>query len=98
VNRETKRLLQRQGQIGPDGEPLAAPRQVQPRAPRPNAPRQTPLGYFRDVRAELRKVAWPTRLEVRNYSTVVIITLAILITLIFILDTLFTKTSVYLFK
>ena len=31
--------------------------------------------YFRDVRAEMTRVVWPTRPEVRNSSVVVIVTL-----------------------
>ena len=31
--------------------------------------------YFRDVRAEMKRVVWPTRDEVRNSSVVVIVTL-----------------------
>jgi len=30
--------------------------------------------YFREVRAELRKVAWPNRKEMRNFTTVVLLT------------------------
>ncbi|MEY2424878.1 MAG: preprotein translocase subunit SecE [Actinomycetota bacterium] len=42
--------------------------------------------FVRETRGELRKVAWPTRVEVRNYSVVVLVTLIILISLIFVLD------------
>ncbi len=42
--------------------------------------------FVRETRGELRKVAWPTRTEVRNYSIVVLVTLIILISLIFVLD------------
>jgi preprotein translocase subunit SecE len=102
MNRETKRLLQRQGQIGADGQPLATPRQSSPRsaAAIANRPRKrtTPLGYLREVRTELRKVAWPTRPEVRNYSTVVFVTLAFMLALIFGLDLGFSKFSEFLFK
>jgi preprotein translocase subunit SecE len=31
--------------------------------------------YFRDVRAEMNRVVWPNRAEVRNSSVVVIVTL-----------------------
>jgi len=42
--------------------------------------------YFNDVKAELRRVVWPNRKEVLNSSWVVVITLAIFIVLIFLLD------------
>jgi preprotein translocase subunit SecE len=50
------------------------------------------------VRVELRKVAWPTRAETVNYSTVVLLSLVVLIALIFILDYAFGKASLFLFK
>ncbi len=42
--------------------------------------------YLTDVRAELRRVVWPTRNEVINSSGIVITTLIIFIILIFIYD------------
>jgi preprotein translocase subunit SecE len=100
MNRETRRLLQRQGQVGPDGEPAVArrepPRTLQ-RSPQ-TATRTRPTEFIRDVRAELRRVAWPTRAETINYSTVVLIALAVLMALIFLLDTIFGKVILFLFK
>jgi preprotein translocase subunit SecE len=102
VNRETKRLLQRQGQIGADGQPLATPRQPQSRsaAAMANRPRKrmSPFAYFKEVRTELRKVAWPTRAETRNYSTVVLVTLVFMLALIFALDLGFAQVTEFLFK
>ena len=46
----------------------------------------------------MRKVAWPTRAETANYATVVFVTLAVLMALIFVLDLAFSKTAVFLFK
>jgi preprotein translocase subunit SecE len=42
--------------------------------------------YFRDVRAEMTRVVWPTRPEVLNSSVVVITTLAFFILFITIVD------------
>jgi len=100
MNRETKRRLQRQGQVGEDGTAASAPRrQAAPRpAAKPASQRTSPAQFVREVRGELRKVAWPTRAEVTNYSTVVLITLVFLITLIFVLDYMFAKSSLFLFK
>jgi preprotein translocase subunit SecE len=42
--------------------------------------------YFNDVKAEMRRVVWPNRKEILNSSWVVVITLAIFIVLIFLLD------------
>jgi preprotein translocase subunit SecE len=94
--------MQRQGQIGADGQPLATPRQAAPRSAAgiANRPRKrtNPFGYLREVRTELRKVAWPTRSETRNYSTVVLVTLIFMLALIFGLDLGFSKFSEFLFK
>jgi preprotein translocase subunit SecE len=103
MNRQQRRLLQRQGQMTEDGTP-APPRRVEPteRRARPaaGAPRRrtSPRQFLHEVNVEMRKVAWPTRAETANYSTVVFITLAILMALIFILDLLFSKMAVFLFK
>ena len=107
MNRQTKRMLQRQGQLGADGTPAAT------RRPAPNAggpPTRRPAGenraslptrfvqYLREVRIELSKVLWPKRSEIVNYSTVVITTLVLLALLIFGLNYVFAKGVIFLFK
>jgi len=42
--------------------------------------------YFGDVRAEMRRVVWPTRAEIISSSWIVVITLAIFIVMIFAFD------------
>ena len=97
MNRQTKRLMQRQGQIGADGAP--APRKAPPRpVQRPQRERVGPTEYARQVRGELRKVAWPTRAEVVNYSIIVLVALCVLMALIFALDYVFGKAVFFLFK
>ena len=98
MNRQMKRLMQRQGQVGADGSPVAQQRQRPRPAPRPVKERTTPAEFFRQVRAELRKVAWPNRAEVVNYSVIVFIVLVVLIGLIFGLDYVFGKFVFFLFK
>ncbi len=71
LNREQKRMLQRQGELGPDGEPIRTRRGTQQRAKE----RTGPVEFAREVRSELRKVAWPTRSETINYSIITIVTL-----------------------
>jgi preprotein translocase subunit SecE len=93
-----KRLMQRQGQVGPDGAPVAQKRQPPRPQPRQVKERTTPAEFFRQVRAELRKVAWPGRSEVVNYSVIVFIVLVVLIGLIFGLDYVFGKFVFFLFK
>jgi preprotein translocase subunit SecE len=96
MNRETKRMLQRQGQLGPDGAPARAKPQPRP-APRPVKERTSPRQYLREVRGELRKVAWPTKDEVARYSVIVFITVVVLTAFIFVLDYAFGKAIFYLF-
>ena len=86
MNREQKRMMQRQGQVGADGAPVAQPRQPQ-RATKPvKEQRATPAQFVREVRSELRKVAWPTRSEVVNYSIIVLATIVVMTALIAALD------------
>ena len=97
MNREMKRMMQRQGQVDPDGSPSRR------EAPRPAARTATKerIGaaeYARQIRAELRKVAWPTRAEVINYSIVVFMALILLTGIIFGLDYVFGKAVIFLFK
>ena len=97
MNRQQKRMLQRQGQLGSDGEPAARKRSAPP-APRPKEQRTTPPQFLREVRGELRKVAWPTRQETINYSLIVAVTLIIMTTLIFGLDWVFSEVVLRIFE
>lgn len=54
--------------------------------------------FVRDVQGELRRVAWPSRAEVTNYSTIVLVTLAVLIAVIFLFDYGFAKAVLFLFE
>ncbi|MDP9453330.1 MAG: preprotein translocase subunit SecE [Actinomycetota bacterium] len=98
MNRQTKRMLQRQGELGPDGEPARAKPRTQARpAPRPATERTSPKEYLHEVRSELRKVAWPSRAEVVRYSGIVLFTLVVLTTFIFGLDYAFAESVFFLF-
>ena len=100
MNRETKRMMARQGAAGPDGAPVAPDRRQQVGASRKPVKREktSPATFVREVRGELRRVAWPTRAEVVNYSTIVLFTLVILVALIFVLDFAFAKSILFLFE
>jgi preprotein translocase subunit SecE len=92
-------MMQRQGQVGPDGSPATARKQPpRPNTKAPGTPRTAPAQFVREVRGELRKVAWPTREETMNYAAVVFFTLVLLISLIFVLDLGFAKVVIWLFK
>ena len=87
MNRQQKRMLQRQGQLGADGAPAARKRTAAPPAPRPAKEQRTgPTQFVREVRGELRKVAWPTRPEVINYSIIVLVTVIVLTAYVAALD------------
>jgi preprotein translocase subunit SecE len=83
MNRETKRMMKKQGQVGADGAPAsrrpASVEDVQRRRRTRVGPRQ----YFSEVRDEMRQVAWPTRPELINYTTIVLFVLIFMTTLIF---------------
>lgn len=51
--------------------------------------RTSPGQFMREVRQELKKVAWPTRSEVLNYTVVVLVATAFLIAITFAFDYVF---------
>ena len=92
MNRQTKRLMAKQG----SDKPRAPERKSQPQA----APTKERVGareYFGEVRGELKKVAWPTRKEVINSTLVVLIAVVVMTTLIFGFDYLSGKFVLFLF-
>ena len=93
-----KRMMQRQGQVDADGSPVMRKETPSRPAQRPTKERVGAAEVTRQVRAELRKVAWPTRSEVINYSILVLIALLILTGLIFALDYAFGKAVIFLFE
>jgi preprotein translocase subunit SecE len=85
------------GAPAPARRPEPTERRTRPVAGAPRR-RTSPRQFLHEVNVEMRKVAWPTRSETINYSTVVFITVSILMALIFVLDLVFGKLAVYLFK
>ena len=90
MNRAQKRMLQKQGALGADGEPARqAPQQRRsptPRGPEAKEKRTRPAQFLKEVRAELRKVAWPTRPEVVNYSIIVLVAIVVMTSFIALVD------------
>ena len=82
MNREQKRQMQRQGQVGADGAPAARRTSAQD-VQRRRSERATPREFFRQVREEMRQVSWPTRPEVVNYTSIVLFVLIFMTALIF---------------
>src|SRR4051812_8319440 len=90
MNRETKRRLQRSGDVDAEGNPKATRRTAaSPNAPR--EPRTKPRQFVREVNAELRKVAWPTRSETINLSLIVLAFLVVMTALIAFFDWAFAE-------
>ena len=94
MNREQKRMLQRQGEVDADGEPSRQRRETKQQR---NEERTGFRQFLREIRSELRKVAWPTRSETTNYALVVIITIVALTAIIAGLDWLFSNSILELF-
>ena len=99
MNREQKRMMQRQGQGGAEGvaptRRAAAPQDVQRRR---RSERVGIRQFFREVRDEMRQVAWPSRPEVTNYTTIVVVVLVLMSLLIFGLGFGFSKFVTFLFQ
>ena len=92
LNREQKRNLRRMGAVDDKG----APTRVQ-RTAGPKTSRVGPAQYMREVRDEMRKVAWPTKDEIVRYSIVVIITVIVYTALVSGADFLFAFMSEWLY-
>jgi len=92
-NRQQKRQMKRMGALTAEG----APTRTQP-APKTKREQRTTIAQFlREVRAELRKVAWPTRPEVRSYSILVFVTVVVVTTFVTLLDVAFGSWALWLF-
>jgi preprotein translocase subunit SecE len=48
--------------------------------------RTPPAQFLREVRSELRKVAWPNRKEVTSYTIVVLVTTLVLVAIVWAMD------------
>ena len=92
MNRQTKRLMQRQGSDKP-GEKRARPQPGADAKREKTSPRQ----FLNEVSSELKKVAWPTRKEVVNSTIVVLIAVVFMTTLIFGYDYASSKFVLFLF-
>ncbi|MDQ4065308.1 MAG: preprotein translocase subunit SecE [Actinomycetota bacterium] len=96
MNRQTKRLMAKEearkksGAGGPRGpvRPAAAPAKRE---------RTKPRQFVKEVIAELKKVAWPSRQEVVAYSIVVLVSSIIIAAMIFGMDFVFTRAVLALF-
>jgi preprotein translocase subunit SecE len=64
---------------------------TQPDVDRPPTRRQrtSPRQFLREVRGEMKRVAWPSHKEVASYSVVVLVTVTILMAVVLAMDSAF---------
>lgn len=97
MNRQQRRHLQKQGDAHADGSPTAQRRRQVSVGP-PKEQRTSPAEFVGEVRTELRKVVWPSREELINYSVVVFFTIVFLTSIIAGLDYITGEGVLQLFK
>ena len=85
MNRQTKRLLARQQAAENRGAKPAVPARMAPGGGEKKK-RTPPRQFLREVRSELKKVAWPTRGEVATYTVVVLVSVTFVTLFVFGLD------------
>jgi preprotein translocase subunit SecE len=79
MSRESRRRGEREERRTADMQSAAA----ETTAPRE---RTSPGQFLKEVRSELRKVAWPNRKEVTNYTIVVLVTTLVLVAIVWAMD------------
>lgn len=96
MNREGKRAQQREErradrQVAAESVPAGAMEHT-------SRERTSPPQFLREVRSELKKVAWPNRQEVVAYTMVVLVTTLILTLYVFGLDELIRNALINIFE
>ena len=74
-------------------EAMRERRQVSPERKKRTPPRQ----FFKQVSAELKKVAWPTKQELVSYTIVVLVAVVFVTSLVFGLDLAFSNAVLKVF-
>src|SRR5918996_3814928 len=92
MNRQVKRAMQRRQQ-SPERLQVARRQQLEAKKRKRVGPRQ----FLREVRGELRKVAWPGRREMVAYTLVVLFTVIVLTAYVFGVDFLVGKGVLWVF-
>lgn len=98
MNREQKRMMQRQGG---GGEASVAQRRASASTQRRSTQKKERTSirqFFREVREEMKQVAWPTRAELINYTGITLFVLVLMTALIFGLNLGFSKFVLFLFQ
>jgi len=95
MNRQTKRMMQKQKATGPDR--LEAMRQRRSVSAVERRKRTPPRQFLKEVSLELKKVNWPTRQEMIAYTVVVLVAVVFLTSLVFAMDLGFSKAVIKIF-
>jgi preprotein translocase subunit SecE len=78
MSREDKRRIEREERRTED-QPSAATESS-------SSERTSPAQFLREVKGELKKVAWPSRKEVLSYSVVVLVLTLVLVGIVWAMD------------
>ena len=54
--------------------------------------------FFREVKAEMKKVSWPNKQELISYTIIVFVTVLFVVALIWLYDAIFTKVLEYIIR
>ena len=95
MNRQAKRMMQRQKATPQDRADAVRQRRAAIERPRE---RKRIRVFLKEVRAELRKVAWPTRAELLGYTVVVLVAVVVLTSYVFGLDILFSRSVLHIIQ
>jgi preprotein translocase subunit SecE len=71
-------------------------KKMQPGAP--TKKRTSPAQFLREVRAELRKIAWPSRTELIQSTIMVLVIVTSITAIIYVLDMVFSQATTLLTK
>ena len=80
------------GALDEEGKVQRAPRRSKKKE------RSGPRQYLREVRDEMRKVAWPKRPEVKRYSIIVVVTIIVYTAIVGGFDYVFGKFSEWFYS
>ena len=87
MNRQYKRMAARQRTTTQDRvDSLRERQRTRAAAPGAAKKRTPPRQFVKEVRQELKKVAWPSRQELLSYTTVVLVAVVVLTALVFGMD------------
>jgi preprotein translocase subunit SecE len=92
LNRELRRVQERSKQSAQKQRQVAQRKKAaEKKKAEKKGPWQTVVQFLRDVRIEMKKVIWPSRQEVINYTLVVLVTVTVVSTFVLVLDLILSK-------